>query len=114
MTSKNFVNFLKQVFEEHGYTVEPTGKMGQVGIDLVVQRDGRRVAIQAKGAQVGTVDQQVVQQTDAGKGRHQCASAAVITNMQFAPSARRLAEQLGCQVIDGEQIPDLIEGRIQV
>jgi hypothetical protein len=114
MTHKNFVNFLKQVFEEHGYTVEPTGKLGQVGIDLVVVRDGARVAVQAKGMQAGTVDNRVVEQTEAGKARHNCQRAAIVTNAQFLPSARQLADRLGCKLIDGSQIPDLIEGRILV
>jgi Restriction endonuclease len=114
MTSVNFVNFLKQVFEEHGYTVEPTGKKGQVGIDLIVVRDGTRVAIAAKGSPKGPVDNQVVQQTHAGLARHHCHASALITNAEFLPSARQLAERLGCRLIDGSQIPDLIEGRIAV
>jgi hypothetical protein len=48
MNSRALSKFLQQVFEEHGYTVEPTGKKGQVGIDLVVTRDGTRVGVQVK------------------------------------------------------------------
>ena len=114
MSGRNFVNFLKQVFEEHGYTVEPTGKVGQAGIDLVVVRDGTRVAVQAKGLQAAPLDNQVIQQTDAGKARYRCHSSAVITNAQILPSARQLAQRLGCTTIDAAQIPDLIEGRIGV
>jgi hypothetical protein len=114
MTGRNFVNFLAQVFEEHGYTVEMTGKKGQVGIDLVVARDGTRVAIQAKAAPLGMVDSKVVDGTHAGKATYGCDGAAVITGAQFMPSARQLADRLGCKLIDGSQIPDLIEGRIAV
>ncbi len=114
MTSRNLVNFLRQVFEEHGYAVEPTGKVGQVGIDLVVVHGETRVAVQAKGIKTSIVDNQVIQQTDAGKARHRCQRAAVITNGQFLPSARQLAQRLGCKTIDAGQIPDLIEGRIHV
>jgi hypothetical protein len=114
MTSRNLVNFLTQVFQEHGYAVEPTGKKGQVGIDLVVARDGRRVAIAAKGSPKAPIDNQVIQQTHAGITNYRCQTAAVVTNAQFMPSARQLAERLGCNLIDGSQIPDLIEGRIVV
>ncbi|MEX0679687.1 MAG: restriction endonuclease [Pirellulales bacterium] len=114
MTSRNFVNFLKQVFEEHGYTVEPTGKKGQAGIDLVITRDGTRVAVQAKGSPKEPVDSKVVEQTHAGKITYRCQLAAVITNAQFAPSARQLAERTGCKLIDSSQIADLIEGRMVV
>ena len=43
-----------------------------------------------------------------------CDAAAVITGAQFMPSARQLADRLGCKLIDGSQIPDLIEGRVFV
>ncbi len=112
MNAKTLVRFLEQVFQEHGYAVEQTGKMGQQGIDLVVTRSGSRVAVQVKGIQVGTVDAQVVQQTDDAKGRFQCPRAAVITNAQFLPSARQLADKLGVQLIDAGGIPDLIEGQV--
>jgi restriction system protein len=114
MTGRNFVNFLKQVFEEHGYAVETTGKKGQAGIDLVVVRDGRCVAIQARAAPLGIVDSKVVDQTHAGKAMYGCDAAAVITGAQFMPSARQLADRLGCKLIDGSQIADLIEGRVLV
>jgi hypothetical protein len=114
MNGKTLVTFLEQVFQEHGYTVESTGKMGQTGIDLVVVRDGARVAVQVKGLQASTVDAAVVQQTDAGRGRFQCRRAAVITNAQFLPSARQLADKLGVRLVDAGEIPDLIEGRIEV
>lgn len=114
MSGRNFVNFLKLVFEEHGYRVEPTNKKGQVGIDLVVTRDGVRVAVAAKGAPKGTVDRPVVEQTHAGKTMYQCQAAVLISGAEFSPAARQLAEQLDCQLIDGGQIADLVEGRIRV
>ena len=114
MNAKTLVTFLEQVFQEHGYTVESTGKMGQTGIDLVVVRDGARVAVQVKGFQAGTVNAQVVQQTDAGRGRFQCRRAAVITNAQFLPSARQLADKLGVRLIDAGEMPELIGGRVEL
>ncbi len=114
MNRANFVNFLKLVFEEHGYQIEPTGKKGQVGIDLVVVRDQARVAVVVTGAQMGTVEKRIVEQADAGKKWYRCGTAAVIANTQFLPSARQLAERTGCTLIDANQIPDLIEGRISI
>lgn len=114
MNAKTLVKFLEQVFAEHGYTVEPTGKRGQAGIDLVVSRGGVRTAIQVKGIQVHAVDNPVVQQTHAGQGTYRCQRSAVITNAQFLPSARQLADKLGVQLIDASGIPDLIEGRTSV
>jgi hypothetical protein len=109
-----FENFLAQVFEEHGYLVERTGRTGDQGVDLIVARGGRRVAIQAKGHVGTTVGNDAVQQVHAGMSFYRCGASAVITNSRYTASARALAERIGCVLIDGAQILDLIEGRILV
>ena len=114
MTGANFENFLTKVFEERGYFVERTGRVGDQGVDLIVSRDGSRVAIQAKGYPGSPVGNAAVQQVHAGMSFYRCQAAAVVTNSQFTPSARALAERIGCKLIDAKQIPDLIEGRILV
>ncbi len=112
MTGGQFENFLAQVFEEHGYIVEKIGRCGDQGVDLIVARGGSRVAVQAKGYVGGTVGNDAVQQVHAGMSFHRCNAAAVITNSRYTPSARALAQRIGCQLIDGSEIPDLIDGRI--
>ncbi|MBI3838703.1 MAG: restriction endonuclease [Planctomycetia bacterium] len=114
MTGGPFENFLAQIFEEHGYIVEKIGRSGDQGVDLIVARGGSRVAIQAKGYVGTTVGNEAVQQVHAGMSFHGCNAAAVVTNSRYTPSARALAQRIGCQLIDGSQIPDLIEGRILV
>lgn len=114
MTGATFETFLGEVFKEHGYLVEATAKTGDQGVDLIVTRDGARVAVQAKGYVGHTVGNEAVQQVHAGKGFYGCQSAVVVTNSLYTPSARDLAERLDCHLIDGSQIPDLIEGRILV
>ena len=112
MPSGNFARFLTQALEEHGYQVEPSSNRGPLGADLVAVRDGRRVVVQAAGQGASPVDAQVVEQIHANRGRFDAQVAAVITNGNFLPSARQLAEKLGCRLIDGTQIPELIEGRV--
>ena len=112
LNSKSLVTFVTQVLEEHGYPVEPTGKKVQVGIDLVVLVGKERVAVQVKGAQAGPVEQHVVQQTHGSLAQFKCQRGQSITNAKFMPSARQLADQLGCKLIDGSQFPDFVEGRL--
>jgi HJR/Mrr/RecB family endonuclease len=114
MSGKSFVNFLRMVFEEHGYTIEPTGKKGQVGIDLVVVKGGTRVAVVAKGTQLESVDNRIIEQAQSGKQWYDCPTAVVVTNVPVLPSARQLAERNGCRIVDAGQISDLIEGRLRV
>jgi|GEM_PF-3058899 len=113
MNAKTLSKFLEQVFDEHGYTVEQTGKKGQAGIDFVVTRGGTRIAVQVKGIQASTVDESVVRQTHDHRQGYRCQKSSVITNAQFLPSARQTADKLGVRLIDAKEIPDLIEGRVQ-
>lgn len=72
------------------------------------------MAVQAKGYVGHTVGNGAIQQAHTGKTFYGCQSAVVITNSTFTVAARELAERLDCKLIDGSQIPDLIEGRILV
>jgi hypothetical protein len=114
MTGATFEAFLAEVFKELGYTVVPTGKTGDQGVDLIITRNGSRTAVQAKGYVGQIVGNAAVQQVHAGKGFYGCQGAVVITNSSYTSSAKELAAKLHCQLIDGSQIPDLIDGRILV
>jgi HJR/Mrr/RecB family endonuclease len=108
-----FEDFLQEVFEELGYAVQRTKTTGDQGVDLMVERDGVKVAVQAKGyAQPAGND--AVQQVHTGMAFYKCQRCVVITNSGFTPAAQELAVQIGCMLIDGSQIPALLEGRISV
>jgi hypothetical protein len=112
MTGREFERFLVEVFREHGYEVEATGRVGDQGVDLIVTRGGVRVAVQAKGYVGHSVGNDAVQQAHAGCTFHHCHRSAVVTNARFTTAARMLAERLHCRLIDRDGIPELIEGRI--
>jgi hypothetical protein len=108
-----FENFLEEVFRHLGYGVETTKTTGDQGVDLIVSTAHRRVAVQVKG-HADSVGNAAVQQAHAGMAFYQCQASAVVTNSGFTGSARQLAERIGCRLIDGEMIPDLIVGRISL
>jgi restriction system protein len=112
MTGVDFENFLASVFQELGYEVRTTGVTGNQGADLIVSKHGRKVAIQAKGYPRSTVGNEAVQEADTGMISANCQAAAVITNSDFTSSARELAAKVGCRLVAGHQMRDLIEGRI--
>ncbi len=114
MTGQTFEAFLAEVFQERGYGVEITAKTGDQGVDLIISRQGTRVAVQAKGYVGHPVGNGAVQEVHAGKAFHGCQVAALVTNSRYTDSARELAERIHCVLIDGSQIPDLIEGRIML
>ena len=114
MTGVDFENFLALVFQELGYGVRTTRVTGDQGVDLIVSRNGRNVAIQAKGYPRSTVGNKAVQEAHTGMLFNDCQAAVVITNSEFTAAARELGAEVGCLLIAGHQMRDLIEGRITV
>jgi HJR/Mrr/RecB family endonuclease len=106
-----FEEFLARVFRMLGYEVETTKASGDQGVDLVITGKGRKVAVQSKGYGE-SVGNKAVQEVFAGKMYYQCTECVVITNSQFTSGAVDLATSVGCRLIDGSQVPALIEGQI--
>jgi restriction system protein len=106
-----FEDFLRDVFEELGYSVEGTKTTGDQGVDLIVTGRSERLAVQAKGYK-DSVGNSAVQEAYAGMKFYNCRSCAVITNSKFTSGARELARRVNCLLIDGVDMKDLIDGRI--
>jgi hypothetical protein len=109
-----FEEFLAEVFREWGYQVETTKVTGDQGVDLIVSRNGARTAVQAKGYISSTVGNSAVQEAFTGMKIYKCQRCAVITNSTFTSSARQAATAVGCVLIDGEMLPSLIDGEMQI
>jgi hypothetical protein len=114
MTGRGFANFLALALEEHGYAVEIVGGNPGQKSDLIASRDGRRVAICARGDAARAVDADAIAEAQAAMRAHDCGAAAVITNSRFTAGAGELAGRTNCKIIDAGQIPDVIEGRVML
>lgn len=90
MDGTTFEHFLTTLFRRLGYGVEHTGRRGDYGADLVVTKDGRRIAVQAKrwSKAIGV---KAVQEAVASKGMYKCSEALVVANRAFTRQARTLA-----------------------
>jgi hypothetical protein len=106
-----FEAFLADVFQELGYAVETTRRTGDQGVDLILSRGHRRVAVQAKGYK-DSVGNKAVQEVVSGRIYYRCDGCAAVTNSTFTAGARDLAAAAGCLLIEGRDIPDLIQGHI--
>jgi hypothetical protein len=109
LRSVEFEQFLEQVFGELGYTVETTKVTGDQGGDLIVSKQGCRIAIQVKGY-FNSVSNSAVQEAHTAKDYYGCHGSAVITNSRFTPSARDVARAVGCVLIGEDELPALILG----
>jgi restriction system protein len=99
------------VFREAGFAVQATKRTGDHGVDLLLTGDGRRIAVQAKGY-VSSVGVDAVQQVHSGMVFYGCSHCVVVTNSVFTAPAILHAGRVGCMLVDGARMTDLIEGRI--
>mgnify|MGYP003342293298 FL=1 len=111
MRGDQFEGYLAEVFSTLGYEVQQTGKSGDQGVDLIVQQNGKRVAIQAKGY-VDSVSNAAVQQAFTGRRYYECSACAVITNSRFTASAVELAASTECVLVHEDNFEDFVFGRI--
>ncbi|MEO2014189.1 MAG: restriction endonuclease [Fuerstiella sp.] len=111
MRDVQFENFLEEVLRAQGYVVETTAVTGDQGVDLVVAKNGVRVAIQVKGY-LNAVGNAAVQQAFAGMAHYGCQTCAVITNSRFTSSAVELANSTDCLLIHEENFRDFVLGKI--
>jgi restriction system protein len=79
---------------------------GDFGVDLIVGRRPDRLAIQCK-RQARPVGAGAVQEVVAGAPMHDCAHTMVVTNHDFTPAARKLAERHGCVLVGGDDLTRL-------
>jgi restriction system protein len=99
MDGRAFEEYLATLFRRLGYPARVTPYRGDYGADLIVERDGSRIAVQAKcwGRRVGI---KAVQEAQAAKALYGCSEAMVVTNRAFTDQARRLAEANGVELWD--------------
>lgn len=106
-----FEDFLSDVFRLLGYSVQTTRASGDQGADLIIERGGRRLAVQAKGY-ANSVGNAAIQEVYAGQAFYQCHGCVAITNSSFTTSAKAIAAKVNCTLIDSSSIPDLIRGQL--
>ncbi|WP_157517165.1 restriction endonuclease [Mycobacterium sp. MS1601] len=106
MSGTEFEDFVAGIARRAGVPVIMTPLTGDWGVDLILGRRPDRVAVQCKrlGRPVGPG---AVQEVVAGAPMQDCTRTMVVSNQEFTPAARRLAEQHGCILVGGSQLPRL-------
>jgi restriction system protein len=103
MEGRMFEHYLETLFTRLGYHVESTQYRGDYGADLVIERDGFRVAVQAKRYSK-PVGLRAVQEVLGSKGTYRCDAAMVVSNQAYTPQARRLAADNDVELWDRERL----------
>lgn len=93
LSGEEFEYRLIILFEKLGYQVKHVGNQkGDYGVDLVLEKDSARIALQAKCYKKWHVGEDAVREVLAGKNMYQCSDAWVVTNSTFTNMAIKLAK----------------------
>lgn len=106
MTGLEFEDHVAHVARTCGLPVIMTPLTGDWGVDLIVGRRPNRIAVQCKRLS-RPVGASAVQEVVAGAPMQDCARTMVVTNNEFTPAARKLAELHGCELVSGADLPRL-------
>jgi restriction system protein len=106
MSGTDFEDHVARIARRAGVPVIMTPLTGDWGVDLIVGRRPHRLAIQCK-RQSRPVGAGAVQEVVAGAPMQDCAQTMVVTNHDFTPAARKLAELHGCVLVGGAELTRL-------
>ena len=109
MSGPEFERFMADVFRQKGYDVQETKSTGDQGVDLLLDIDDKKVAVQLK-RWTGPVGNKAVQATFAGMAHYAADEGWIITTSTFTKSARELARSTRVRLIDGKELGDWLEG----
>jgi restriction system protein len=106
MSGTEFEDYIARVVRSCGVPVMMTSVTGDWGVDIIVGRRPNRLAIQCK-RQSRPVGTSAIQEVVAGAPMQQCAKTMVVTNHEFTPAARKLAELHECELVGRAELPRL-------
>src|SRR5205809_617043 len=90
MSGAEFERFVGKLYTRLAYSVSLTPAGADQGVDLILCKDGQKIAVQAK-RRTGKVGNKAVQEVIAGKLYYGCSRAMIITNSTFPDSEVALA-----------------------
>ncbi|MEX0655790.1 MAG: restriction endonuclease [Phycisphaeraceae bacterium] len=103
-----FEQLLAEAFRRQGYRVQTTAAGADGGIDLILDKDGRRTLVQAKQWKTWKVGVRTVRELLGVQVAQQADEAILATSGQLTREAVAFAEANGIRVIDGRQLVELI------
>jgi restriction system protein len=106
MSGTEFEDYVARIARSCGVPVIMTAITGDWGVDIIVGTRPNRLAIQCK-RQSRPVGSSAVQEVVAGAPMHACITTMVVSNHEFTPAARKLAELHGCELVGRAELPRL-------
>jgi len=96
------------VFTELGYSAELTKGSGDKGADLILERNGTKIIVQAKYYS-RPIGNKAIQQAYTAKDIYRADIAAVVTNSSFTKQAVEDAALIEVVLIDGDKLQTIVD-----
>lgn len=103
-----FEVIIANLFKGMGYATIQTKASGDQGIDLIVEKDGRKYGVQTK-CYSNKVSNSAIQETVAGLAFYNCDKGIVVTNNYFTQSAIELARKNGVILWDRDTLKERLK-----
>lgn len=107
MDGFQFENYLATLFRDNGYAVKVTSARGDFGADLLLSKDGKKIAVQAK-RYIKPVGIKAVQEVIAAATYYKTNESWVVATNSFTKSAKALAHASEVKLIDKENLISMI------
>ena len=108
LSGTEFELLLVRLFESMGFIVEHCGKVGDQGGDLVINKDGKRILIQAK-RYTNSIGNGAVQEAVAAKKYYDCSKSVLIGSAEFTSGAIELAKVNNVRLLGKKELQELIQ-----
>jgi hypothetical protein len=103
LSGVEFETYIARILAKLGYDVSGTSATGDQGADLIAEREGRKIIIQAKRYE-GTVGNKAVQEVIAALSYYGGDEGWVVTSSTFTASAKALAQKANIKLFDGADL----------
>ncbi|OMD43532.1 restriction endonuclease [Paenibacillus odorifer] len=107
MEGIQFEKYLGHLFRAQGYKTEVTKAAGDYGADLIIEKDGKKIVVQAKryNKNVGI---KAVQEAQASIAHYGASEAWVVSNSDYTAAAYDLAKSNRVKLINREALIEMI------
>ncbi len=111
MDGEEFEEYLEALFVARGYQVTPTSSGSDLGADLLIEKNGRKTAVQAKHRVQRDVGIIAVQEINAARAYYRAKDALVVTVGSFTKQAIELAKAGQVELWDGARLEQEVLAR---
>jgi HJR/Mrr/RecB family endonuclease len=107
LSGAEFENLLVRLYESMGYLVEHPGSTGDQGGDLILNKNGQRILVQAKRYK-GSIGNGAVQEAVAAKKYYDCNRTMLIGSASFTRGALDLAKYNEVELVEINELRGLL------